>query len=83
MLYFIEEMLCSSLGGQIVVESALDYLSVLCFVSCYTCLHFSFISFVCFVSYELHLVLCLLFGGYFKFLNFKFMTIIWDIWVFS
>ena len=50
MLYFIDEMLCSSLGGQIVVESALDYLSVLCFVLCYKSLHFSFISFVCFVS---------------------------------
>ena len=50
MLYSIKEMLCSSLGGQNVIESALDFLSVLCFVLCYTCLCFSFLSFVCFVS---------------------------------
>ena len=69
MLYFIEEMLCSSLGEQIVVELALDFLSVLC----YTCL-FIF-SFFCafYVSYELDF-LCLLFEGYLKFLNFKVMS---------
>ena len=70
MFYFIEEMLCLSLGRQIVVESALDFLSVLCFFLCYTCLCFFFSLFCMFcVSYELDLVLCLLFGGHLKILN--------------
>ena len=40
----LREMFYSSLGGQIVVESALDFFSILC----YTCLCFCF---VCFASY--------------------------------
>ena len=39
----LREMFCSSLGGQIVVESALDIFSILC----YTCLSLC----LCFVSH--------------------------------
>ena len=40
----LREMFCSSLRGQIMVESALDFFSKLCYV--YLCL-----CFVCFVSH--------------------------------
>ena len=63
------------------IVTALDFLTILCFVlwlcmfvmSCCLCL--SFLSFMCFVSYELDLVTCLLFGGQLKILNFKFVNL--------
>ena len=36
----LRELFCSSLGGQIVVELALDFFSILC----YTCLCLCFVS---------------------------------------
>ena len=38
------------------------------------CMCFFFESFMCFVSYELDLVPCLIFGGHLKILNFKFVN---------